>query len=114
MPIVWSYGCGGNALGIKRILAFHLIEYSLGLEHKTRSNVVEAFLCHVTPLAEQVKLSRAASKRYFLFLLKEKRTRSKIRVHLIYIHRGRQVHPKIVYPVKLVASKDNKSNNHCE
>lgn len=112
MPIVWSYGCGGNALGIKRILAFHLIEYSLGLEHKTRSNVVEAFLCHVTPLAEQVKLSRAVSK--IFSLLAEGEKDEKIRVHLIYIHRGRQVHPKIVYPVKLVASKDNKSNNHCE
>ena len=83
MPIVWSYGHGGNELGMKRILAFHLIEYSLGLEHKTRGNVVEAFLCDVTPLAEQVELSRAASK--IFSLLAEGAKDKKIRMHLIYI-----------------------------
>ena len=39
------YGCGGNALGMKRILAFHLIEYGLGLEHKASGNAIgEAFM----------------------------------------------------------------------
>lgn len=56
------YHRGGNALGMKRILAFQVIEYGLGLEHKTSGNVAEAFLCDVATLVEQVELEDGCSK----------------------------------------------------
>ena len=54
------YGRGGNALGMKCIiLAFHLIEYGLGLEHKASGNAIgEAFTCDEATLVKQVELSK--------------------------------------------------------
>ena len=74
------YDRGGNALGMKRFLAIHLIEIGLGLEHKSSGNIAQAFLCDEASLVEQVELSKAASK--ILSLLAEGAKGRKIRKHL--------------------------------
>ena len=61
------------------ILAFQVIEYGLGLEHKASGNVAETFLCDVAILAKQVKLSKSASM--ILSLLAEGAKGKKIRKH---------------------------------
>ena len=102
------YDRGGNALGMKRILAFHLIEYGLGREHKTRGNVGEAFTCDETTLVEQVELSKAASK--ILSVLAEGAKGKKIRKHYASWKTGASNNTLS----SQITAVEKINNNHCE
>ena len=102
------YDRGGDALGMKRILAFHLIEYGLGLEHKTHGNVGEAFTCDEATLGEQVELSKAASK--ILSVLAEGAKGKKIRKHYTSWKTGRASNNTLSSQITAV---EKINNNHC-
>ena len=95
-------------MGMKRILAFHLIEYGLGLEHKTHGNVGEAFTCDETTLGEQVELSKAASK--ILSVLAEGAKGKKIRKHYTSWKTGASNNTLL----SQVCAVEKINNNHCE